>query len=52
MSLVEPMLALRDRLREHESYDTADCLREIVTAAGVEVHDTETGSEWSARPTG
>jgi hypothetical protein len=45
--LVEPMLSLRERLRDDASYDTADCLRDILISAGIEVHDTEAGTEWT-----
>lgn len=45
--LVDPLLSLRERLRKDGSYETADCLRDIVTDAGIEVHDTGTGTEWS-----
>jgi cysteinyl-tRNA synthetase len=45
--LVDPLLSLRERLREGASYETADRIRDIVTEAGIEVHDTETGTEWS-----
>jgi cysteinyl-tRNA synthetase len=45
--IVEPMLALRDELRDQASYDTADRIRDVLTAAGVEVHDTEAGTTWT-----
>jgi hypothetical protein len=45
--LVDPLLSLRERLRKDGAYETADCLREIVTDAGIEVHDTGGGTEWS-----
>jgi hypothetical protein len=45
--LVDPLLSLRERLRDDTSYETADRIRDIVTEAGIEVHDTETGTEWS-----
>ncbi len=45
--LVEPLLSLRERLRKDGSYETADCIRDIVTDAGIEVHDTGAGTEWS-----
>jgi len=46
--LVDPLLSLRERLRDDASYETADRIRDIVTEAGIEVHDTETGTEWSS----
>lgn len=45
--LIDPLLSLRERLRDDTSYETADRIRDIVTDAGIEVHDTETGTEWS-----
>ena len=45
--LVDPLLSLRERLREDAAYQTADEIRDIVTEAGIEVHDIDTGTEWS-----
>ncbi|HYJ69855.1 MAG TPA: hypothetical protein VEX15_19555 [Nocardioidaceae bacterium] len=45
--LVEPILSLRERLRVGGAYDTADSLRDIVTSAGIEVHDTGGGTAWT-----
>ena len=45
--LVDPLLSLRERLREDAAYQTADDICDIVTGAGIEVHDTDTGTEWS-----
>ncbi|HEU0286788.1 MAG TPA: hypothetical protein VFR22_07065, partial [Nocardioidaceae bacterium] len=45
--LLDPLLSLRERLREHAAYQTADEIRDIVTEAGIEVRDTDTGTEWS-----
>jgi hypothetical protein len=46
--LVQPMLTLRDDLRDAASYEIADRIRDILTAANVEVHDTEGGTTWTA----
>jgi hypothetical protein len=45
--LVEPILSLRERLRVEGAYETADSLRNVVTSAGIEVHDTGCGTEWT-----
>jgi Peptidase family S51 len=45
--LVDPLLSLRERLRDDAAYQTADEIRDIITEAGIEVHDIDTGTEWS-----
>ena len=45
--LVDPLLSLRERLRDGAAYQTADEIRNIVAEAGIEVHDTDAGPEWS-----
>jgi cyanophycinase-like exopeptidase len=43
---VDAVLDARRRAREAGDYPTADALRDAVTAAGIEVRDTPTGTEW------
>lgn len=45
--LVEPLLALRARLRERGGYDVADALRGALAAGGVSVEDTPSGHRWT-----
>ncbi|GHH64813.1 hypothetical protein GCM10017673_08150 [Streptosporangium violaceochromogenes] len=45
--LVEPLLALRARLRERGGYDVADALRGALAAGGVSVEDTPGGHRWT-----
>ncbi|MFI7641234.1 hypothetical protein [Nonomuraea sp. NPDC049400] len=46
-SLVEPLLALRSRLREEGRYDVADALRAAMLAGGIAVEDTPDGPRWT-----
>lgn len=45
--LVEPLLALRGRLRQSGSYDIADAVRAALTEAGIAIEDTPDGSRWA-----
>ncbi|OUC96407.1 hypothetical protein [Streptosporangium minutum] len=47
--LVEPLLRLRERLREQEAYDSADGLREALAAGGVSIEDGPDGPRWTVR---
>jgi len=47
---VEPLLALRATLRRQGSYSTADAIRDALTAAGLQVHDTANGTSVAQRP--
>ncbi|MFI1194515.1 hypothetical protein ACH4T9_14840 [Micromonospora sp. NPDC020750] len=44
--LVEPLLALRERLRGEQAYQAADSIRAALTAAGLTIHDTRAGTQW------
>lgn len=44
--LVEPLLALRERLRDASEWAYADQLRNALAAAGVELRDGPDGTEW------
>jgi len=44
--LVDRMLDLRVQMRAAGEYALADRLREVLVAAGIEVHDTPAGSTW------
>jgi cyanophycinase-like exopeptidase len=44
---VDPLIALRDSLRKDGGYAAADGIREALTAAGVEVHDSPAGTSWT-----
>ncbi|MEQ4718414.1 hypothetical protein [Nonomuraea sp. B19D2] len=46
-SLVEPLLALRSRLREEGRYDVADALRAAMLSGGITVEDTPDGPRWT-----
>jgi Cysteinyl-tRNA synthetase len=43
---VEALLTLRSRARDARDWETADLIRERLTAAGVEVRDGTEGSSW------
>ncbi|MFY1692870.1 hypothetical protein [Plantactinospora sp. WMMB782] len=44
--LVEPLVALRERLRQRNDYAAADGIRESLATAGVDLRDTPTGPRW------
>lgn len=44
--IVPPLLDLRGHLRSRSAYDVADRLRDALSAGGVHLHDTASGSEW------
>lgn len=44
--LVEPLLAMRERLRVQHAWDLADELRDALAAGGIEVGDTPRGTRW------
>jgi len=43
---IEPLLKLREGLRQGGSYEDADLIRDALAAAGIEVRDTPDGSRW------
>jgi len=45
-SFVDALLTLRDRARDARDWETADLVRERLSAAGVEVRDGPEGSSW------
>jgi len=47
--VVEAVIAARNASRTAKNFDLADSLRDVLSDAGVEVVDTENGSEWSIR---
>ncbi|MFC4530733.1 hypothetical protein [Sphaerisporangium dianthi] len=47
--LVDPLVALRGRLRKEGAYETADAVREVLTEGGVVIEDTSQGPRWSLR---
>jgi hypothetical protein len=47
--LVQPLLGIRQWLRERGDYATADELRTALAAVGVELRDTAAGVDWSLR---
>ncbi|TDC92252.1 hypothetical protein E1292_41830 [Nonomuraea deserti] len=47
-ALVEPLLALRARLRDEGRYELADTLRAALLEGGVVVEDTPDGPRWTA----
>ncbi|WP_433442720.1 CysS/YqeB C-terminal domain-containing protein [Nonomuraea sp. CA-141351] len=49
-SLVEPLLALRSRLREEGRYEVADALRAAMLEGGIVVEDTPDGPRWTCTP--
>jgi cyanophycinase-like exopeptidase len=44
---VEPLIALRDTLRRDGSYAAADVIRDALTAAGIEIRDSASGTDWA-----
>jgi hypothetical protein len=46
---VEPLLSLRQELRREQRFQLADALRDVLTAAGVEIRDSNDGTAWSLR---
>jgi len=49
---VEPLLALRARLRREGSFPAADAIRDALTAAGLRLRDNADGTQWQLDPTG
>ncbi|MFC7386425.1 hypothetical protein [Sphaerisporangium rhizosphaerae] len=47
--LVDPLVALRGRLRKEGAYDTADAVRDALAEGGVLVEDTPQGPRWTLR---
>ncbi|NBE85300.1 cysteine--tRNA ligase [Micromonospora rubida] len=45
--LVEPLLGLRERLRTEQAYQAADGIRAALTAVGVIINDTRSGTRWT-----
>ncbi|GGL21613.1 hypothetical protein Sme01_40460 [Sphaerisporangium melleum] len=45
--LVDPLVALRGRLREQGAYETADAVRDALAAGGVQIEDTAQGPRWT-----
>ena len=46
---IEALLELRARARAAQDWSAADFIRERLTDAGVEVHDSDAGSTWDLR---
>jgi cyanophycinase-like exopeptidase len=44
---VEPLIALRDRLRKDGDYAAADTIRNALAAAGIELRDSPDGTSWT-----
>ena len=44
---LEPLVALRDKLRGEKAYAAADVIRDALVAAGVELRDAPGGTEWA-----
>jgi len=47
--LVERLIVLRTELRAERAWQLADRLRDRLTAAGIELHDTPDGTSWTLR---
>ncbi|WP_422771484.1 hypothetical protein ACN28C_33560 [Plantactinospora sp. WMMC1484] len=47
--LVEPLVALRERLRQRNDYGAADGIRESLAVGGVQLDDTPDGPRWALR---
>lgn len=47
--LVDGLIALRSTLRANRAWEPADRLREQLEAAGIELHDTPSGTTWTLR---
>jgi cysteinyl-tRNA synthetase len=43
---VEPLIALRNRLRGEGNFAAADAIREALATAGLDVSDTPDGTRW------
>jgi cysteinyl-tRNA synthetase len=43
---VEPLLALRARLRDAGNFAAADAIREALAGAGLDISDTPEGTRW------
>ncbi len=44
---LEPLVALRDKLRAEKAYAAADAIRDALAAAGVELRDAPDGTRWT-----
>ena len=44
---LEPLVALRDKLRGEKAYAAADVIRDALAAAGVELRDAPDGTRWA-----
>ncbi len=49
--LVESVLEVRVKARSAGQYELADQLRDVLSKAGVDIHDGPDGSTWSLKPT-
>ena len=47
---VEVLLGMRERARQERQWKLADEIRDALTQAGVELHDTPQGTTWELRP--
>ena len=50
LSVVEPLMAARDALRDRGCYAAADAIRDALTAAGLVIQDTPEGTRWAPPP--
>lgn len=48
--LVEELLRLRVQARAEKAFAWADAIRDALVGAGIEIHDTPSGSSWSLAP--
>ena len=47
--LVDRLIGLRAELRAERAWQLADRVRDQLTAAGIELHDTQDGTTWTLR---
>lgn len=47
--IIDGLLKTRDHVRSNGDYELADELRDLLLSAGVEIHDSPTGSSWTLR---
>ena len=49
---IEALIAERNQARKDRDFKRADAIRDQLTAAGIELEDTRTGTRWKAKGTG